>query len=259
MQDATQIPLHRKHLIRARLEGGSPVTSVDLAVEFGVSEDAIRRDLRALAAEGLCQRVYGGALPISKASGRMEERVQIGHSEKLALAEAALPLIRPGQTLFLDSSSTNLALAQILPVGGSWRIVTNSIAIAGALLARRDVETSMVGGQINAETGGCVDAKAIADLQHYSIDLCMLGACAFSVETGLAGFQPDDVQFKRALIGAASHCAVMLTAEKIETSAPYRICRTKDIAAYVFPSEIAPGLERQLTDQGAQVLHAFPS
>ncbi|MGL5012261.1 MAG: DeoR/GlpR family DNA-binding transcription regulator [Paracoccaceae bacterium] len=240
------------------MEAGDPVVSASLAAEFKVSEDAIRRDLRALAADGVCQRVYGGALPLSPASAGIMDRTHEGMGEKSELAKGALPLIRSNQTLFLDSSSTNLALAEILPLGRQLRVITNSVPIAGVLLARPDVETCLIGGRLNLEIGGCIDAGAVAELQLYSIDLCMLGACAFAVGQGLAGFDPEDVQFKRALVRTACRSAVMLTAEKIETTAPYRICRTEDVAAYVLPASMAD-MGRQLTDTGRQVLFPTPS
>ena len=68
MHDLAQIPLGRRRQIAERLVRGEAVGATSLALEFGVSEDAIRRDLRALAAEGVCQRVYGGALPLSPTS-----------------------------------------------------------------------------------------------------------------------------------------------------------------------------------------------
>jgi len=59
-----ELPIARRDIILSRLDEGQPVTAAALALEFDVSEDAIRRDLRALAAEGRCRRVYGGALPL---------------------------------------------------------------------------------------------------------------------------------------------------------------------------------------------------
>ncbi|HEX8786620.1 MAG TPA: DeoR family transcriptional regulator, partial [Telluria sp.] len=53
------LPIARRDLIAQRLAAGQPAIAATLALEFGVSEDAIRRDLRALAAEGRCRRVYG--------------------------------------------------------------------------------------------------------------------------------------------------------------------------------------------------------
>ena len=67
--------MERRDIIAARLAHGQSVTAGSLAEEFSVSPDAIRRDLRALAAEGRCRRVYGGALPISPASLPITVRV----------------------------------------------------------------------------------------------------------------------------------------------------------------------------------------
>src|SRR5882724_12406701 len=111
------LPLGRRDVIAARLESGQPVSAATLAIEFTVSEDAIRRDLRALAAEGRCRRVYGGALPLSPASTPIEVRTGEKQESKRMLAVAAIPLIQPGELLFLDSGSTNLVLANMLPTG----------------------------------------------------------------------------------------------------------------------------------------------
>ena len=82
----------RKIEIESRLLRGLPVNATALAKEFLVSEDAIRRDLRALAAEGKCKRVYGGGLPISPDRVPFEHRLLNHSKEKRALALAALSL-----------------------------------------------------------------------------------------------------------------------------------------------------------------------
>src|ERR1700688_36797 len=100
----------RKNEIESRLLRGLPVNATALAKEFLVSEDAIRRDLRALAAEGKCKRVYGGGLPIAPDGVPFEHRLLNDSKEKRALALAALTLVSEASTLFLDSGSTNVAL-----------------------------------------------------------------------------------------------------------------------------------------------------
>jgi DeoR/GlpR family transcriptional regulator of sugar metabolism len=59
----------RKSVISRKLQTHGRVLAAELAAEFGVSEDTVRRDLREMAAAGLCERVYGGALPVSPAGG----------------------------------------------------------------------------------------------------------------------------------------------------------------------------------------------
>ena len=147
-------PLARRDVILGRLAHGQSVVAAALALEFEVSEDAIRRDLRALAAEGRCRRVYGGALPLSKAMTPMTERMEEAPDRKQALARRAASLVKPGQFVFLDSGSTNLALVSCLPEDFELTIATNSIDIAAAALRRSDLRLIMVGGDVNHNVGG---------------------------------------------------------------------------------------------------------
>lgn len=255
MHDSARFPDHRRQVIRGRLLAGTPVLSADLAREFAVSEDAIRRDLRALAAAGLCQRVYGGALPLSPATPALSQRAGRNATEKIALARAALALLRPGATVFLDASSTNLELARLIPEDRGLRVVTNAVLIAAALIDRPGLETNLLGGRLNPHVGGAVDAGAIAALSDYRIDLCCLGACACDPAQGLAGLDRDDVTFKRALLDSATETAVLLTRDKLGTAAPYRICALDRIDHYVL-AEAPPAFRAALDASGRRLLIA---
>jgi DeoR/GlpR family transcriptional regulator of sugar metabolism len=156
--------MERRDIIAGRLAQGQSVTAGSLAEEFSVSPDAIRRDLRALTAEGRCRRVYGGALPISPASLPINVRVGEARERKAALAAAAVGLIRPGEFVFLDNGSANLALAEVLP-SLELTIATNSVAIAARLADRLDLRLHLVGGLVDAEIGGSVDATAVLAVQ----------------------------------------------------------------------------------------------
>src|SRR5580704_7272084 len=168
----SHLPLSRRDAIAARLAQGQPVVAAALAKEFRVSEDAIRRDLRALAAEGKCKRVYGGGLPISPDGVPLEHRLLNNSKEKRALALAALPLLSEASTVFLDSGSTNLALAREMPPVHGLTIATNSISIASALLERRNFKVIVLGGEIDREIGGAVGLSAIREAERFSFDLC---------------------------------------------------------------------------------------
>lgn len=251
-------PLDRRDRIADRLARGEAVGAGPLAREFGVSEDAIRRDLRALAADGLCRRVYGGALPLSPASTPIEVRAGEDVGRKRALARAALPLLRPGATLFLDTGSTVLQLAGLLPADRDLRVVTNSVPVAAALAARGDVGLVLVGGAVDPAVGGCVDAHAIAELRRFRPDLAFLGACALSLAEGLAGFEMADVDFKRALIEVSGATALMMTSAKLETAAPFRIAPVAALGHLVLEHDAAPALAAALGGAGPAILTAEP-
>jgi DeoR/GlpR family transcriptional regulator of sugar metabolism len=234
MHDSSDLPFGRRRQIADRLVRGEAVIATSLATEFRVSEDAIRRDLRALASEGVCKRVYGGALPTSPASSSIDVRSGEDIERKRALACAALRLIRAGQTLFLDTGSTNLQLAARLPSDLALTVVTNSVPVAATLMGRSGIALVLIGGSVNATVGGCVDARSIAELRRFRIDLCFLGACAMSVDNGVAGFDMADVDFKRGLLDVSAHVALMLTNTKVGTSAPFHIGPVTDVAHFVF-------------------------
>jgi DeoR/GlpR family transcriptional regulator of sugar metabolism len=213
----------RKSEIESRLSRGLPVNATALAKEFAVSEDAIRRDLRALAAEGKCKRVYGGGLPISPEGVPLEHRLLNHSKEKRALALAALPLLSEVSTVFLDSGSTNLALAREMPPDRSVTVATNSISIASALLERKNFKVIVLGGEVDRETGAAIGLTAIREAQRLSFDLCFLGACAVSMSLGLGAFQLADAEFKRTLIARSDRTATLVTIDKVETRAPFQV------------------------------------
>jgi DeoR/GlpR family transcriptional regulator of sugar metabolism len=213
----------RRNEIENRLKRGLPVNATALAEEFLVSEDAVRRDLRAFAAEGKCKRVYGGAIPLSPEGGPLEHRLLKDVHEKRALSLAALSLLSEVSTVFLDSGSTNLALAREMPLDRPLTVVTNSIAIAAALLERKNLKVIVIGGEIDPDAEAAIGPSAIREAQQFNFDLCFLGACAVSVSLGLSAFQIADAEFKRTLIERSERIAALITLDKVETRAPFHV------------------------------------
>jgi DeoR/GlpR family transcriptional regulator of sugar metabolism len=253
-----EIPLARRDEIANRLARGQPVVAATLAVEFNISEDAIRRDLRALAAEGRCRRVYGGALPMTPASMPMSARMNEASERKTALARAAVPLLQPGELLFLENGSTNLALVGLLPEDAELTVATNSIDIAAAVLRRADLPLIMIGGAVTPAVGGCVDASAVQNVARLNIDRCFIGACAISSKSGISAFDLADATFKRALLDASAHSVVLTTIEKFTARASHRVAPVKAIGCLVVEHDIPPEEHAALSKANASVLKADP-
>ncbi|AOJ71488.1 MULTISPECIES: DeoR/GlpR family DNA-binding transcription regulator [Burkholderia] len=256
MTDA--LPLARRDTIASRLALGQPVQAAALAAEFDVSEDAIRRDLRALAAEGRCRRVYGGALPVTPASAPMAARIDAARERKEALARSAAPLIRRGELLFLDSGSTNLALVEFLPEDAELTVATNSIDIAAAVLRRSDLNLIMIGGAVDPAVGGCVDAAAVQSVSRMNVDHAFLGACALSPKGGLSAFGIADAAFKRAVVAASERRVVLATADKLAARAPHRVATIDEIGCIVVEHDLPRAECALLSKAGASVLQAQP-
>jgi len=252
------LPLARRDVIALRLEQGQGAIASSLAQEFGVSEDAIRRDLRALAAEGRCRRVYGGALPLSPASTPMAARVDDQPERKAALARTAAALVLRDELVFLDNGSSNLAIVRFLPRDLGLTVATNSVQIAAEVLRRSDLQLIMVGGRVDPIVGGCIDAHALGQVALLNIDRCFLGACAVAAGSGIAAFDPADASFKRALLAASVHVTVLATSDKLETRAPHRIAALEAIDQLVVEHDAPAAIVAALAQAGATVLAAAP-
>jgi DeoR/GlpR family transcriptional regulator of sugar metabolism len=196
---------------------------------MNISEDSIRRDLRELAQKGLCRRVYGGALSVAANPGPLSERISNQSPVLLPLAKAAAGLVKPGQTLFLDAGSTNRAVALALPIDAQLTVVTNSPSIGEVLLSRPGIEAILVGGRLDAKSGGALGGKTLADIQGIHADLYFMGACALSLETGITVFNYEEAELKRTLVNQSATTAVVLSAVKFDTLAPYRVVSCAEI------------------------------
>src|ERR1700748_1187024 len=99
----------RQVAILDRIRRNGRVLANELAIEFETSEDTIRRALRELAEQGLCKRVYGGALAISPASEAIAVRNAENIDRKASLGAALADLVTRGQFVYIDGGTTNLA------------------------------------------------------------------------------------------------------------------------------------------------------
>jgi DeoR/GlpR family transcriptional regulator of sugar metabolism len=213
----------RQSVISEKLQKNGRVLAAELAAEFGVSEDTVRRDLREMAAAGLCERVYGGALPVSPAGGSLRQRMGFAVDQKKALARAAVSQILGGTTVFFDAGSTNLAIADALPADLALTAVTNAPAIAVALIDKPHVNVILIGGMVDKQTGGSLGAKALRDMEALAPDLCILGACGVDLEAGITAFSFEDAEFKRFTTSRSRKVMVAATSEKFGTAAPHSI------------------------------------
>lgn len=252
-----ELPLARRDLIAARLAEGQSVASVQLAVEFGVSEDAIRRDLRALAAEGLCRRVYGGALPL--AARPLSARLGEGVGRKRALAARAATLVGRGELIFLDAGSAHVALVDALPEDLGLTVATNSVDVAAVVLGRQDLDLLMIGGAVDATIGGAVDAAAVEAVTRLSIDLSFIGVCGVSPEDGVGALNHADAIFKRAVMATSRRRVALVTSDKFEARAPYRIGPVRAFSHFVVEQSAPEGAVADLGATGAEVLLAGAS
>jgi DeoR/GlpR family transcriptional regulator of sugar metabolism len=223
----------RRELLLARLHADGRLVAKDLADELGLSEDSLRRDLRELAAAGLCQRVYGGALPSAVAAADYSVRGGIAVESKARVARRAVALIQPGMTVLIDGGTTALAVARALPVELRATVVTHSVTVAAALLTHTALDVIVLGGRLfkhSAVTTGAAAAEAAGSI---SADLFLLGVTGVHEQAGITTADPDEAAMKRLLAHRAAETYVLASSEKIGAVSPFAVVPLSDVAGIV--------------------------
>ncbi|MCU6669459.1 DeoR/GlpR family DNA-binding transcription regulator [Enterobacteriaceae bacterium H4N4] len=256
MLDYAAFPEQRQDLIRQILQENGRVVCAELATQMQVSEHTIRRDLHELSKEGFCKKVYGGAVLQLADAGNFFSREQKNHAKKDRIAQKAATLIAPGSCIFIDTGTTNLALAKALPADLAITVVTNSPAIAAELLRHPLCEVIITGGQLQRTSGGTVGATAASQIQGIIFDQAFIGGCAMDPGMGLTGFDFADCEFKKAVIGQSSQTIVALTTDKIPGVARFVVAKSRDIDVLVVEASMDNALSDAFTSQDVRIVSA---
>lgn len=246
----------RRDLLVERLRRDGKLIARDLAAEFGLSEDSVRRDLRELAAAGLCQRVYGGALPISPALGTQASRSEIAPDSKRRVAAAAAALISSGTTVILDGGTTALEVAAALPPSLDATIVTPSATTAAALASHPRVRIFMLGGQLHKQAVSASGAAAAEQASGITAELALLIVPGIHPVQGLTHADPETAALIRILIRRTADAYVMASIEKLGTVCAYKVAGLSELAGIITDAPPGHPVVQQLRDQGVTIVQA---
>jgi DeoR/GlpR family transcriptional regulator of sugar metabolism len=228
---------HRKQHILEVLRQTGQVVAKDLSQELGLSEDTIRRDLRELAAEGLLQRVHGGALPASPAMGDFSARLNVATDEKKAIGRAAAEMVQPGQVIIVDGGTTAVQIARHFPAELQATVVTHSPTIALELIDHRNIEVILIGGKLFKHSVVSVGAPAIEAIGRIHGDIYFMGVTGIHAKFGLTTGDFEEAHVKRALSASAAETIVLGSSEKLNAVSPYVIAPLSEVTGIIVASD----------------------
>jgi DeoR/GlpR family transcriptional regulator of sugar metabolism len=213
----------RQTAIARELREAGRVEVAALAARHQVSEDSIRRDLRLLAARGLVQKTHGGAVALHVAAMPMAQRSDVRASTKGAIGRAAAARVQAHQTLFIDSGTTALALAQALGAADAPRpltVLTAALDVALLFCGDARVTLLLAGGEWSHETRAFFGPLAEGAVRGHRADWAFLGACAVHPRLGLSSSHAGDAGVKRAMLECASQRVLLADASKFDAVQP---------------------------------------
>jgi DeoR/GlpR family transcriptional regulator of sugar metabolism len=228
LEDAALVERRRRWLVDALREHQRIVTN-DAADELGVSVDTVRRDLRALDADGLVRRVHGGAVPRSSLPSSYAGRRSVADGARTRLASAVVQRIRPHTVVGLDAGTTNVEVVRLLPRDLAVTIVTNSPPAAAELAGHPSARVVLIGGIVDLDWMATTGPDAVAAWAGYRLDLGVVGMCAVDPHLGGSTNSLAEVATKRAIIAASAEVVVPVQLDKLATTASFVVCPTSEI------------------------------
>lgn len=229
------------------------VYAAELSQYFSVSEDTIRRDLKLLDEQKQLRRVHGGALPLQLESLEYRERHQEVDPLKQRVALAAIPFIKEGQTILIDSGSTCLQLAMNLPTSFNFTVVTPSPLVATQLIHHNNIELILLGGKIFKPAVMALGATTNAMLRKIHFDICFLGVCALHPSKGLSINHIDEAETLATIIEQSEQVITLGAHYKLGKMSTHRVCEARKIDRLVTDSNSDKKLLSLFSEQGIDI------
>ncbi|MBR6694198.1 MAG: DeoR/GlpR transcriptional regulator [Clostridia bacterium] len=232
------LAIERRNAIISRLNMDGKVIVTDLAQEFGVTEETIRRDLEKLDNEGLAKKTYGGAvankslnidLPSSvrkRANVELKQRI----AEKIAL------MINDGDYVMADASSTAMYVIKCIKHKKNITLITNSVEILYELSDHNDWNILSTGGTLKPGALSLVGSTAEKMIRDFHVDIAICSCKGVDINAGITDSNEKDSQMKQAIFSAASRKVLAIDSTKFDRIAFTKVCDLGDVDVIVTDS-----------------------
>ncbi|HEY3681594.1 MAG TPA: DeoR/GlpR family DNA-binding transcription regulator [Streptosporangiaceae bacterium] len=219
----------RRDHIRQRVVDEGFVQIRELAEAYDVSVMTIHRDLDALQSKGWLRKVRGGATaqPSTMYHGDVHHRLEAMATAKGQLAEAAVELVRPGQSIMIDDSTTGLSVAELLPPRGPLTVITNFLALVKRVAGEPGIDLIALGGAYYPAYDAFLGLRTCEAVRSLRADILFMSTTA--ITNGYCYHQSQEtVAVKRALMDAADHRVLLIDNSKFTKNGLHQLAPLTD-------------------------------
>lgn len=244
----------RRQTIMEQLNREGMVQVSQLSEKLGITPATIRNDLDMLAQEGQLERIQGGAIRKTQGSDSWNGNVAPAQRQsKRAIAEAVLSQIHNGDTLFINSGMTTMAVAEVLCLRKKLNIVTNSLMVANYLAHQADIRLILLGGELNANYGFTYGGDALEQLSRYQPQWSILSVDGVHPEHGITTYHADEAMIDRTMIARAQKTIIVADHRKIGRVGFSHICGVDKNQMLITDSGCDEAVIREIRERGAEV------
>jgi len=248
----------RRRKILELLDKEGRVTVSGLAEQLGASSVTVRGDLDLLAESGILVRSHGGGVrsldPVHGYPAGWKETIH--HPEKVRIGEAAARLLKPGQTVLLDSGTTTLQVARQIKLQKlrNLTVVTNALNIASELADAPNLSLIMIGGILRQASNSLVGPQAERMIAKLHADHCFLGVDGLDLEAGPTAPDILEAQMNSLMIRISNEVTVVADASKIGRRSLCTFGSVVSLHRLITDNRIAPETVRAFENKGVKVI-----
>jgi DeoR/GlpR family transcriptional regulator of sugar metabolism len=229
----------REEVILQELTSEGRVLVNDLSHRLGVSTVTVRKDLDSLEKRSLLRRVRGGAVVLPTGEeGAFTDRMRRDSTAKRLLAQEVATLVKDGDVIALDSSTTSFYLAHEILDRNNLIVVTYSLRAATLLMEHSTATVVMPGGVLRRASGALIGAFSNVLEGRGRINKGFFGLAAVSLQLGLLELVAEEAATKRSLLEACDEVFVTLPSSKIGGFGLHSFAKPNEITR-VFTDELA--------------------
>ncbi len=249
------LPIARKAKIKEIILEKKNVTVAELTKLFNLTEETIRRDLKQLEEEGFLTRIYGGAYindgVQNDVNVNLREHIHVEGKNKIA--EKCVEFIRPGDSIFLDASTTSLYIAKLLH-NKRITVVTNSLKIVNALIENENVRLVMIGGVMSHGSMSALGRSAEQSINSYYFDLAFVSCRSVSRQHGITDSNEQQAEVRRLAIERANRVYLVADITKFDRTSFASICGFDKIDTLVVDKPLDDEWREFLRQKGVQLV-----
>lgn len=203
--------LERRNEIIEIIKKNKEVKILDLSKQFEVSRETIRNDLNEISnSENIIEKVYGGAvLKLPAEESAYELRKILNSDEKRKIAEAALDLIKDGDTVYLDYGTTVLSLAEIMLNKKNLTVITNTLPIINKIVENDSIDIFVPGGMIRRNEFSFIGNNAFTAIADKYVDIGFFGCAGINNNSGVTNVFEGEVDFSRTMLKQSSNVVIL--------------------------------------------------
>ena len=248
----------RQEAILNLLARDGKVRVKDLSEMFKVTEGCLRKDLGALEKQGKLKRTYGGAV-VRRENLHMLEVSKHRNTDveaKRRIAQAAVKLIHDKDMVFLDISTSNLAIAELLvKTDREMTVVTNMIDILVVLARNPKIRLVFAGGKINKSRDGFWGGMTLDFISRLKPDIAFVGAVGVDVkENSVSTYDIEDGINKAAIVRVSKRAYVVAEARKLSSDGNYNYTSLDTLSGLITDSKPAEDICEAAEDYGVEII-----